>query len=490
VTTLVLCNIGNSDLLADSNRPKLPRPEGKQLWQNFDSHSFNLPIIEPYLSQLIAEVGQIERMLLFYTDQPETPQTSTLDRYGVSLRDKDTIWYARIAERLLRERFSPQIGDIDLIRVERGNGRMINPSLYDEAFDAYSDLITRSYMLGADCYVLMAGGIPACNVALQIQALSAYGGRCRFIYQPEGGVPYELRVGDQIQATFRRATALDALERRDFTTALRNIEAITTIDSTLIALLQYACYRESFDFTRARAALSLGVRQASGELRTFLASLQPDLTILEARTDIAALLREVYASATITFGNGRYADFLGRIFRFQEAALRHIVENRLVLPTDMSKPAKDVNLARYLAEIEANPQLKAHLDRQNIDGKPLIYNEGPNRPVMSAMLDYIVDDGTRADGEPYLGKAERGRFGEARKRLNKMNNLSELRNQSIIAHGFAGVSREALDAAYTGDASTILADMGKVMELIGIGKAISPFDQIAEQAAILLRGTR
>jgi len=488
MTTLILCNIGNSDLKADGNRPKLPRPEGEQLWHTFEDHTFALPIVTPCLDHVLQEVGQIDRIVLFYTDQPTTPQTTAPDRYGVSLRDKDTLWYAQIAARLLRERFNSQIGAIDMRRVERSTGQMINPSLYDEAFDAYSDLVTHTYTPGASCYVLMAGGIPACNVALQIQALSAYGERCRFIYQPEGGTPYDLRVGDQIQATFRRATAIEALGRRDFATALRSVSEVKNPDAALIALLRYACYREAFDFARARTALAEGTRQASGELRTFLASLQSDLLVLDARTDTGALLREVYASAQITFGNGRYADFLGRVFRFQEAALRHIVETRLGIPTDMGKPARATNLPRYLQMIAENLALKTHLDGQQIDGKPLIYDKGPNRPTMSVMLDFLVSSGTRTDGRPYLGKDDKNRFGEARKRLNKMNDLSELRNQSIIAHGFAGVSREELDAAYTGDAAGIMADMDKVMDMIGMGKAASPFDRIAEVAADVLRG--
>jgi hypothetical protein len=53
--------------------------------------------------------------------------------------------------------------------------------------------------------------------------------------------------------------------------------------------------------------------------------------------DTAALLREVAYSAEIAWRNGRYADMLGRIFRFQEGVLRWIVERYLGLPTDMSK---------------------------------------------------------------------------------------------------------------------------------------------------------
>jgi hypothetical protein len=488
MSALVLCNLGNSDLQADGQRPRQPRADGERLWQEFGEQRLVLPIIEPCLAHLLGEGVTIERLVLFYTDQPSNPQTEERDRNGISLRDKDTLWYARIAARLLRERLGDRPGAIELQRVERGRGQDINPSMYDEAFDAYGDLIARVYTPGdTSCYVLMAGGIPACNAALQIQALSAYGQRCRFIYQPEGGAPYELRVGAQIQATFRRATALEALDRRDFATALRNVEALEHPDPALIELLRYACYREAFDFERARAALSRSLRAANGAVRIFLTELRPELERLIDRNDMAALLREVHASARITYENGRYADFLGRVFRFQEAALRYIVEQKLGLPTDMSKANEPINGPAFRNGIASDSGLKAALEATTIDGKPLRF-ETPNLPTMQAMLRYITEPAAcRPDGSPYLSKADIGRYGQAKKLLDKISALAQLRNRSIIAHGFAGVSREALDAACGGDAAGIVREIAEVIKLVGLGTPDSPFDRIAEQAAAMLR---
>src|SRR5262245_57019025 len=123
VSTLLLLNIGNSDLIADGARPKAPRSEGKALWDTYDQHHFELPIIEPCLRELIAREQHIDRLLLFYTDQPESPLTAATDRYGVSLRDKDTLWYACIIGRALIERFPEAIGTVKLVRVGRADGR-------------------------------------------------------------------------------------------------------------------------------------------------------------------------------------------------------------------------------------------------------------------------------------------------------------------------------------------------------------------------------
>ncbi|MFQ3663480.1 MAG: hypothetical protein SNJ69_13935 [Chloroflexaceae bacterium] len=486
--TLVLCNIGNSDLRADGKRPMNPRQDGERLWQTFEQHHFELPIIEHCLRFLLDQGQPVTRLALFYTDQPENSQTRAPDRYGVQLRDKDTLWFARIAERYLRQRFDTRIDDITLLRIEDAAGQSINPSLYDEAFDAYKYLIARVYSAKTGrCYVLMAGGIPACNTALQLHAISAYGEKCRFVYQPEGGEPFELRVGEQLLDTFRRATALEALKRRDFATAIRNVEGLNGPDPALLHLLRYAHYRESFDFDRAQQALTEGLRAASGELRNFLGTLKPDLERLIERTDTAALLVEIYENARTTFDNGRYADFLGRVFRFQEAALRHIVETRLGLATDLSPAKRKESLEQFVREIEANPHLKAFLDEAKINGQPLRYTDGPNREVLRRLLDFALADGRRADGSLYLNKAEQEHYGRVRSLLNSMDSLAQLRNQSIIAHGFAGVSREALNQAYRNEAHTILDNMLNVCQLIGLTREASPFDRIAEMAGDALR---
>lgn len=484
--TLVLANIGNSDLIVDGKRLQRPRSEGEAVWKEFERYEFETPIIEPCIDW-IAGRRPIDRLILFYTDQPEMPETLKPDRFGVSLRDKDTLWYAQIIARLLQARFGERIKRIECQSIRRTDGRVINPSMYDEAFDAYVGLVAPLADAQTTCYVLMAGGIPACNTALQLNAISAFGDRCHVVYQPEGGQPYELRVGDQVLNIFRRATAIEALERLDFATAMAIVRRFN--DAALQALVEHAHYRECFDFERARAVLADGIRQASGDVRTFLADLERDLDPLMQRSDIGALLHELVANADITFRNGRYADFLGRMFRFQEAALRFIAETKLGLPTDMSKERREVNLPEYRRRIEDDPGLKAWLDARAIDGTPLRYDT-PNIPAMQAMLDYLIDldpASVKPAGAPYLPKDERGRLTGVKKRLDRINVLAQLRNQSVIAHGFAGVSREQLEEACSGDPAMLIDDLREIVKLLGLTAHKSPFERIASVAIEQLR---
>ncbi|WP_448338303.1 hypothetical protein [Chloroflexus aurantiacus] len=487
MTILVMCNLGNSDLVADGKRPSKPRPEGEQLWRSFTEHQFELPIIEPCLRFIAGRhpADQL-RLVCFYTDQPENPETTKPDRFGVSLRDKDTIWLAHIAQRLIREQFAGQVSEVEIVRIENSRGPDLNPSVYDEVFEAYAYLLQRFVNQQVDrCYILTAGGIPACNFALQLQAMIAFADRCHFIYPPEGGKVTELRIGEEMSKAFQRVNALNALDQRNFPAALLSARA-AQVGEWIIALLEYAVYREAFDFQQAMQAGARAQRHSSGSIREFCRELQDDLQQL-IRNDAAALLREVAYSADIAYRNGRYADLLGRLFRFQEGVLRLIVEKYLGLPTDFSKEQREASLARYLEQIDGNPALRDFLDQRTLDGKPLRYRDGPNRPVMQALLEFVLNGGTRADGTPFATKKDRERLSGVRERLNRLDALAELRNQSVIAHGFAGVAREAIDSAYKGGADQIVPDLYKMIELLDSPVHESPFDRIAGKVQRELR---
>ncbi|WP_298814731.1 hypothetical protein [Chloroflexus sp.] len=478
---LIMANIGNSDLLIDGKRVQRPRPEGETVMQQLAQHQIEFPILEPCLNYIRQQnPNAIARLICFYTDQPETPDTTRSDRFGVSLRDKDTIWFARIAGQILPARFPGWLREAQAVRIESSHGADLNPSIYDEAFEAYDHLLARYYDREAHlCFILTAGGIPACNFALQLRAIIAYGERCRFIYPPESGRIGELRIGEQIQATIQRANAMAALEQYNFPSALASARA-ARVSNWIVNMLEYAVYREAFDFRRALQAIEQAERQASGSVRQLCAELHHNLRQLSERNDPAALLREVFYSAEIACRNGRYAGMLGRIFRFQEGALRLIVERYLGVPTDMSRAVKESNLARYLEQIDSHPALRDYLEQQTIDNKPLRYRDGPNRPVMQAMIRFVIEGGARADGQPFANKKDRNRLQTVNHLLGQLDTLADLRNQSVIAHGYAGVSREEIDAIYKGGPEKIIEDLREMMYQLDIDKQPSPFDRVVQ----------
>ena len=443
MTTLLLCNIGNSDLTVDGSQqsPRPARIVGKTLWNAYAEHAFDIPIIRPYLEYFKQKRIQIDRCVLFDTDQSRHGAAMNKGRDGVILRDKDTLWFGAIIERLLNQHWS----DVVPI-VERRTLTRINPSLYDEAMEAYGkELHDLDQGTISRCYVLTAGGIQACNTALLLRAISRFGERCEALYQPEGGSPYKLRVGQQVLATFELATVVELIRKQDFAGALALLPH--NAPAGLRELVQYAADREAFDFERAVLSLERAEQQASGVIREFARSLAGSLDDLLGRGSLKSLMMELAANATIAFNNRRYTDFLGRMFRFQESTLRYMVEMIYGISTDMAKDKRAQNSPIFQATIHDNPELLELMQRSKIGNQPLRFDD-PNIPTLTKMLEYAVDGGVRADGSSYLNEKKRGLYKEVLGRIAQFGKLSQLRNDSIIAHGFQGVSYEKITMLY------------------------------------------
>src|SRR5205823_4197299 len=131
------------------------------------------------------------------------------------------------------------------------------------------------------------------------------------------------------------------------------------VSQELKLLCEYARHRLNFDFDRAQSALQPIVDLGEGlTARTAPPHLPDDLEKLVQRQDFEALIREVYFNALITYGQGRYVDFLLRLFRFHESVLRYVVERDLKLPTHAVNhgPAPE-----FIAGILADEQVAEHM---------------------------------------------------------------------------------------------------------------------------------
>jgi hypothetical protein len=81
----------------------------------------------------------------------------------------------------------------------------------------------------------------------------------------------------------------------------------------------------------------------------------------------------------------------------------------------------------------------------------------------------------------------RGKLTGVKKRLDRITALSQLRNQSIIAHGFAGVSRERLAEVCGGNPDALIDDLKEIVRLLGLNSDGSPFDRISQRAVEHIR---
>ncbi len=484
MSVLIFCNVGARDVMREGQPLSPAREMGARLLQDFPASapSLSFPIIEPCLRYIAGRHPGVDlRLVLFGTDQPD-PQH----------RPTDTLHFAELIARALPQRMPGLQAHHRLIQG-------INPALYDEAFERMGELLAE-WPPTPDTeaiYVILAGGTPACNTALLLHGVRRYGEHLRVVYLPIGGEPHELRAGQQVVHAFREAAAVERLEEQDFAGALPQLAQLGA-DPGLLGLVEYAARRLAFDFRAAQEALERALREGAPPVRDFIRRrLRHDLDPLlggDDRSRLTALLRELYWNAVITYRHHRYADYLGRVYRFQEAVLRYLVETIFGLPTDLSPAVRETNRARWEEGIRANPALLAFLEAQEVEGEPLDWRT-VSRHTCKALLRYATDPerGKDARGNPVLPPGKREKYAALLKQVNGLDPLVDLRHRTIIGHDFEGVSRETVEERYSGTAlpdgrrRTSVEGLEEIMRMLGIDVRDNPYGAIAEWAIRYLK---
>lgn len=492
VRLLLISSIGNRDLTLDGSL--LPREEFRDRTAELLEQSrrdraavlgrLQAPILEPVIRWVLQQHTEPPgpdrpeprrpqlKVYLVATDQPET----TRQRFS------DTLHAAELLREWLADRFKAYGLQSTKIWTYQSN-----PADYDEAYRYFQELERqRSFPDPGDfdiVYLNPTGGTPALTFGLLTVVLPFYGARATVLYLPNGrDLPIQLNVGQE----FRRAQLLDdvrlQLDEWEFGRAAELLERAGA-SSHLAAFARALAYRLNFDFTLALRTIERAViPRSSGTLRNAAIAQQEQLTrlrdVAEALQNADAprpdcyppLLRELYVNTVLTWNAGRYADFLARAFRFEEAALRWAVEATLHLPTGSAKQPRGSALPAFVEGIERDPELRQPVESP-YEGRTLDYKRAPTRELLRHLL---ATPRLRSDPTAQRVKAL----------TDRLRRLSELRNDSIVAHGFKGVSREAIIEAYGGEP---LDDLRALAEAVGMDPDANP---LAEARAALLEDLR
>jgi len=231
--------------------------------------------------------------------------------------------------------------------------------------------------------------------------------------------------------------AIERLERLDFANALPLLEEIQCPDG-LRLLVKYSAHRLDFDFRSAQKELEDAISFSDDETRNFIQSdLRHDLDDLlnegQSQTRLVALLRELNWNAAICWQHRRYADFLARVYRFQEAVLRYLVEKFFNLPTDLSPHARESTIKGWKEGIPAIPGLLDYLEGKSLDWQ----NNG--RMTHKALLSFALQP--EAD---IIQDNQHKLLESLVKQVNGLDRLVELRHRTIVGHDFEGVSEASL----------------------------------------------
>lgn len=469
---IALLTLGNSDLWVDGKplARELYREEGARLVAAYQQEKGRIwfPQVEACLAYVRRQAGGLDEVHCFASDQrPPHPQ--------------DTELAARLLERRLAEA-GPGEGAAFRRRTLTG----LNPALYDEVYG----WMARTGAPGlppADeveaVYLVPFSGTPALTMAVVLHGILRYRGKCRVVYLERGQEePIPLRFAAQFLTTLRDEALGPALETRDFPEAAGLLRTLGGSPGALL-VAEASAARASFDFERGHWALDQSLGEAPDGLRGRLQAARAELAGLRraaagakrAGATDPTLLWELVANARLCWRQGRYVDFLGRVFRLLEAVCREHVERHLGLPTDESNSGARREFARGIA---ARPELAGALRAQGLDARVSLLS-------LLCLLRQV------ASGAATLLPDTVPALAAALPHLERLHALADLRNRSIMAHGWEPVSEEKLRRALDEVGMAGVDPLAELQEAVGRlyppRPAADPFEEAAELIKRLLR---
>jgi hypothetical protein len=147
------------------------------------------------------------------------------------------------------------------------------------------------------------------------------------------------------------------------------------------------------------------------------------------------------------------------------------MEALLGLPTGSAREPRGSAPPAFVEGIERDLELLQHV-RSSSEGWVSDYRRAPTRDLLRYPLDAprLCDDRTAQ---------------EVRALTKRLACLSGMRNDNFVAHGFTGISREAIERVYVGDC---LADLCALAKVAGVDPDDDPF--VAARNALLEEAVR
>lgn len=462
-----LANVGTRDILLDGKPLPWPRPDGADLLSQYETVRSRLdaPILLPGLHHVLGLVHRVDLVVLFASDQPDPPATRE------DFWKRDTIHLGRILAQFLQDRLAGRVGRVECRPIPH------DPSSHDHAVRFYSNELPILVPPAEYDAVWLApiGGVDACNMGLTLNAVRLYRRNCQAIYVNPMGHVQTLELHKDILGGYAREEGRAHLSRRDFPALRRTLDVAHLGKPWQLPLCDYADARLRFDFQAADAAIEKAVGEASGaeekaRIRrcrgslTFMLLLnegarqQPDSTSAEMVWGEwlklqRSRLTELYFNLRLKAERGEWVDFLGRLFRLYEAALRLCFE----METRHSTEKHGDGFPDFEKAIRSDTDVLAYFEEKGVSWQQ------PDNHVLRMWLEARV----RKDGK---------KLGQVRGALNKIHGLSELRNKSILAHGYQGVGRDVIEARLKGQSvlDFIDADLRGVLSALDV--PVTPAD--------------
>lgn len=435
---ILIANIGTSEL-GYNGLPRYASKKGltniynesRKLWKSKEFDDLELLLLEPVIRK-IQKTFDIKKMHIFCTEQsPPHPQ--------------DTKFIAHIVKSILCSRYGFDETFINLQIISK------NPADHDEMLKLYRAETGNIPEFADHVFVSLAGGTPQQNLSVMFESVARFGEKTTMIYTPRGSnEAVEYKIGYEIYKRMISQRVDILKEKRMYGMAADLATEYGVLDSNEIKMLQAKNHRLLFDFDSAQM-LFTEVRDKLPEHREEIYNAINKLEKVKNK-DKSALIHELYDNMVVKWEQGAYVDFLGRLFRLEEAVLRLVFE----LETNVTTERRKKEYADFVHYIYAHKVLLQFLEKNGIDPNLI----EPNRKVLRNILEFWVKEERKAKLGPIFGFVEKINTPDG-------NSLAGLRNKSILAHGFEGISKDRIKKLYGSD--KLIDDLKKFIDTSGFG---------------------
>jgi len=405
---ILFFNIGNRDIKLDGkelNKNEI-RSKGKEIFNNFDQYKskINIELIEPFLNQF---KDDIKKIYLFATNQEDS-------EYNL----QDTLYFGRIIQKILEEDYKTECEVKEYIH---------NPTDYELVFDFFINFF-KNFDDSTLKIISNSGGIPAMKFSILLVATSLFNNLEVYSVDEKTNQLKEVQYKNTIKKEFIKKSALEFLDKFNYTSIISLIERNRIENQKLMFILEYCKHRLNFDFETANNKLN-------GFLSYLTSNQRDDFNeyLVELKNDQKKLISELWLNMYIKWDNKEYIDFIGRLFRFSEVIPQYLISLHANIKIEWSNEEEAFDkLNLFISNYEGMSNFLSNV--RKLEKTERGYK--PNRHVLTMCLRYLIIKNILVE-EDLMSK------------VGKINELiDKLRHKSVVAHGFESVTKERIIKEY------------------------------------------
>nr|MDO8113252.1 hypothetical protein [Candidatus Sigynarchaeota archaeon] len=501
--TILIANAGNRDVVFKGEplgRDNI-RAQSEELLRCYDrdKQDCSFPILAPYFDAFGASIKQV---YLIVTDQGD-------EKY----RNSDTLFFGEIIKTWLEASRSVSVTIIKYA---------FNPAKLEDAHQFFSWYFAENetkFSRADKRIISLSGGTPQMNSALHLVLSFLFPVDTEFYQVKPTGQLDPVNAEKTITRLFLKSACKSLLDNFDYQGMLNLLEPKEFEGKkALVLLLQYAWARKHFDFDAATVAFNEFLKLVPEVEKAGYERFR-----IPAPMTAPDLIKDLVWNTEIQLTTQDYTGFVARLFRLEEAVLQEILNLLFddLLPVQATGTAgKTGNKKSSIADKQTHgpfvqalaakrPDLHDALKRLTFKSRPVelgpgelarpvmfyiawLENEKANHPGKKTITNLLsVFDRINKYRYDSLTPDDRGKYYKDR---TGSECLGDLRNSSIIAHGFTPVSSNKIESLYKDDAKNLLARLKEgVKALVGLlgkqqkAEMDNGFIAINEKINILLR---